>query len=78
MHLLNFNYLYSRAICPVSPNTAAADVIATDEVYEKEMPSTTVVYELQGEGEGAKFVAIKQDCHQRLSKEMLDTTKVSQ
>lgn len=57
---------------------AAADAIATDEVYEKAMPATTIIYEWQGKGEKAKFVIARKDIHQKPSKEMLDTTKVSQ
>lgn len=62
----------------LSLNFTAADIIATDEIYEKAMPATTIIYEWQGEGVDGKFVVERKDMHQKPSREMLDTTKVSQ
>lgn len=73
---ISYIELRTYAVDPLSSNSAAADVIATDEVYEKDYPATTIVYELQGEGQDCKFVIIRQDCRQKPSKEILDTTKV--
>ena len=68
---------YALGACP-SFDFAAADIIAADDVYEKAMSATTIIYEWQGEGVDGKYVVARKDFHQKPSKEMLDTTKVSQ
>ena len=55
----------------------AADQVAKDEVYEKTIPSLTIMYELQGEGEKASMTVIRENCQQMPSIKMLDSKKVS-
>ena len=61
----------------VNVSFVAADQVAKDEVYEKTIPSLTIMYELQGEGEKASMTVIRENCQQMPSIKMLDSKKVS-
>ena len=64
-------YLMSACDCAAAP-----DSVPSDEVYEKAVNMATVVYQLEGEGDKAQFVAIHDNTAKMLQVSILHPTKV--
>ena len=57
--------------------SSAADQGFKDEEYEKNIPASTIVYELTGEGDQTTFTVMRENVKQMPSISILDSTKVS-